>query len=125
MMLMTSDIAGRYGMIPRKLGQNRITVTWDGSDSNDAYLDVRTLYREGNNQGILLAVTGTGCTCNVNGSVDPISGPLNLTELAARNWFLIGALNAGTTAKTLPDLRLFATLWLEFTATKGSVSIVR
>lgn len=125
MMLFNSDIAGRYGANPRKLGQNRMVITWDGNDSNDAYLDARTLYREGNNQGIMLAVTGTGCICAVNGSVDPISSPFDLTELAARNWFLIGTLNAGTTAKVLPDLRLFSTLWLDFTAAAGSVSIVR
>jgi len=124
-MLINSDIAGRFGTNPRKLGQNRITVSWNGADSNDAYLDVRTIYREGNNQGILLAVTGTGCICAVNGSVDPISSPLDLTELAARNWFLIGTLNAGTTAKVLQDFKLFSTLWLDFTAAAGSVSIVR
>jgi hypothetical protein len=125
MMLFNSDIAGRFGMNPRKLGQNRMVVTWDGNDSNDAYLDVRSIYGDGNNQGILLAVTGTDCTCAVNGSVDPISSPLNLTELAARNWFLIGTLNAGTAAKVLQDFKLFSTLWLDFTDSAGSVSIVR
>lgn len=125
MLLIRSDIAQRYGQTPAKLAQNKIVVTWDGSDSNDAYLDARTIYCDGKNQGIMLSISGTGATCNVHGSTEPMPSPFSLTELTSRNWFLIGALNAGTSAKVLQDFKLFATLWLEFTAAAGVVSIVR
>jgi hypothetical protein len=125
MMLIRSDIAQRYGQTPNKLGQNRVVVSWDGSDSNDAYVDARTLYCDGNNQGVMFSISGAGSTCNVHGSTEPMPSPLSMDELTSRNWFLIGALNADTTAKVLQDFKLFSTIWLEFTAARGIVSIVR
>jgi hypothetical protein len=125
MMLMTSDIAGRYGMNPRKLGQNRIQVTWDGNDSPAAYLDVRTLYREGNNQGVGFHIEGAGCECEVSGHTTPMPSPFRAAELAAREWFLIGTLIAGTNQLTLSDLRLWSVIYLNFTDGPGTVSVVR
>lgn len=125
MMLMTSDIAGRYGMVPRKLGQNRIRVTWDGNDDSAAYLDARTLYRDGNNQGVCFFIEGTGCECDVSGHTTPMPVPFSATELAAREWFLIGTLTAGTNQIVLPDLRLFSVIYLDFIGDAGTVSVVR
>jgi hypothetical protein len=125
MMLFNSDIAGRYGANPRKLSQNRLVITWDGNDSADAYLDARTLYRDGNNQGVNFFLTGTGCTCEVSGSAIPMPSPYSEAELAARSWFLIGAMDAGANTLTLADLRLFSVIYLNFTGAPGSMSIVR
>jgi len=107
-LLVSSDSGQKFGATPNKMGQNRVTIIYDGqagAGNNIAYLDARTLYRNGNNMGVMFTYEGAGSVV-IAGTGRPITEQETKTQLAAFPWSPIATLNASDRdANDAPNLR--------------------
>lgn len=115
-LLVSSDSGQPFGVRPNKMGQNRVTITYDGqagAGNNIAYLDARTLYRNGNNMGVMFTYEGTGSVV-IAGTGLPFNEQLSKTQMGTLPWSPVATLNAGDRdANDAPNLR--QTLQFAFT----------
>ncbi len=125
MITVRSDSSQAFGAAPSKQGQNAIIVTYDGAagvGNNIAYIDARTVYRNGNNMGAMFQYEGAG-SCVVTGSSRPITANDSTAAKAAFPWSAVATLNTtDRDASDAPNIR--QSLQLTFTGA-GRVIITR
>ncbi len=85
MHIVRSDIGTqRFGYQPPRLSHNLMTVSYDGVGFTTVHVDVRTLYKNGNNMGVNYAIEGANGATTVQGSLKPLPAVYSIAEVS--NW---------------------------------------